>query len=739
MSKNFKKTLTMMSAAAFRRLALTVSALTLGAGFFFPAQAEESGVAEIIVTARQRSENLLSIPVSVIALDAIRLERTRTDGIVSLAARAPGLAVSDPFGRFNPAPAMRGLSQPGVGDEPSVGFFIDGVYVSGRSGINAFFPDLERIEVLKGPQNALFGRNTFGGAVHFITRKPSNEAEASVELGAGTKEQREAYATVNVPLVPGKLMGRVNFSFKDFGGFYENALADGPEIGSEQSSAAALTLRATPVDRLETILRLSYGEDRDGQPKGYYIPTNCERRNGTGAFAQFCGEIPESDGPFAANDAHFGFRRDALRTALHVNYQMDAATLSLIAAYNDEDNEFNRDDDYSAALISRAGQLTERRDISSEARLVSADTGGPLSWLLGASYYRFDNDTERRNIQFFLGQTQPNGPVTSAETRSSAAYGSASMELLPGLAATGELRWQRDEKNFATTSRNAAGQPIRLKDGWTMWTPRFQLAYTAQTGTLLYASVAKGAKSGGFNDMANLFDAERSFRPERNWTYEVGAKAALADGRLAVTGALFYIDWLDQQVVAASAAGAINNFYTNNAGKSRSQGFEAQIEAEPMHGLRLSGGYAFVDAEFRDYADPDYVNIPAFAPTGRIDGKALPRQSKHQFALSGDYQCSLGDDATLVPFMGGEWLWQSRQFTENSNLSFIPSDSKVNLWAGFDYGRYRVTARVRNLFDDRSPPVAIRFSRPTATGIVRAWLATPGDGRTFSLSARAAF
>lgn len=255
---------------------------------------------------------------------------------------------------------------------------------------------------------------------------------------------------------------------------------------------------------------------------------------------------------------------------------------------------------------------------------------------------------------------------------------------------------------------------------------------------MLYASVAKGAKSGGFNTMANLFDTERSFGPETNWTYEVGAKTAWFDGLLTANAALFWIDWRDQQVVAASAAGRSNNFYTNNAARSRSRGLELELAATPAAGLDLSLAYTLVDAEFRDYQDPDYRDIPAFGPTGDISGNALPRQSRHQVAATAQYDGDLPWAGDLGWFTGGEWLWQSRQYTENSNLSWVPAAGRVDVWTGLESGSWRLTLRVENLFDDRTPPVAVRFSDP-ARGSARAWLVTPGDGRIWSLTGRVTF
>jgi len=702
-----------------------------------PAQAQ-GPIEEIIVTARQRAENPRTVPVALSVFTEAQIDQARIDSIAGIATRTPGLVVSDPFGRYNPAPAIRGLTQPGIGEEPSVGYFLDGVYISGRSSINLFLNDLARLEVLKGPQNALFGRNSFSGAVNLVTRKPGDTVEGFVEGTLGTKDRRDLAAALSTPLIPGLLAARASFALNDVGGFYDNPVPGGPEIGAEKSIVSALTLRATPGETVEALLRVSYAEDDDSQWKGVYLPANCEPRIPDGALRQFCGAVPEVGGSMAATPGHWGFRRDAWRSALTVDWDMGPASLTSITAYNAETNEFNRDNDYAAPRISQAGQWTDRWDASQELRLTGADRGQPVTWLAGANFWVFENDTERRNIEFWQGQTTSSGlPVTAERVESWAAYGSVSWRVAPGVTLTGDLRWQRDAKEFQTTSlTDGAGRPIPLSGDWTMWTPRLALSWQAADDLLLYASAAKGAKSGGFSAMANIFPAERQFDPETNWTYELGAKAGFLGGRLLVDAALFHIDWTDQQLVVASAAGTNNNFYTGNAAESRSQGLELAVEAAPADGLSLRAAYALVHARFTDYQDPDLTNSPGFAPDGDVSGRLLPRQSRHQLALSADYERDLA--AGWTGFVGGEYLWQSRQYTENTNLSWVPDDGKANAWAGVAVGALRLTARVRNLFDDRTPPVAIRFADP-ARAYARAWLVTPADGRTWSLTARWSF
>lgn len=699
---------------------------------------------EVIVTARQRAETVQEIPVAVTVLNRTSIERQRIVDLATLSAAVPGFVLSDPFGRLNPSPALRGLAQPGIGDEPSVGLFIDGVYVFGRSSLNLLMGEVERIEVIRGPQSALYGRNTFGGAINLVTRKPGDRFEAHGEVTIGSKNRYDLRAGIGGPILPG-LSARVYAGHRDWGGFYTNNVANGPKIGRERSDLFQGGLHFTPFENFEALLRVSYAKDDDTQPKSFLVDINCGPRIPDGSLREYCGTLPSqpvsiggaSNAGFAVNAGHRGFQRDAFRAALTLNWRLAFAGLTTISAYANEHPVFGFDGDYQPVVAYDSGQAISRHDVSHEVRLVSL-AEQKVKWLLGASSYRLDNRTERRNIFYIQGRRTPEGPRTDESTDAYALYGSLNLPIAQRFEASADLRWSSERKSFRSVNlRDRFGVPLDLASRWNAWTPRFALTAKPTADWRVYVSAARGFKTGGFNANENIFADERSYDPETNWTYEIGSKFADPARRVGVNAALFWIDWRSQQVVAASAAGVANNFFNNNAGRSRSRGLELESQWRPLEPLSFTASYAFTDARFVDYRDPDLVAVPGFAPRGDVSGKLLPRQSRHQASLGASWEAPLSIiDGSY--FLRADFSYRSKQYATTSQLASTGDDAKVNLQFGLAGGAWKATLFVDNLFDDRSPEVVIRWFDPVR-GFRRAMLVTPSDGTTFGLTLRYRF
>jgi iron complex outermembrane receptor protein len=703
-----------------------------------------NSVEEVVVTARQRAEAPLDVPVAISVFSRETIKRRQIVDLDGLAAAAPGFSMSDPFGRLNPSPALRGLAQPGIGDEPSVGLFIDGVYVFGRSSLNLLMGELERIEVIRGPQSALYGRNTFGGAINLVTRKPGRATTIDGEVTIGSKNRYDVRLGIGGPL-SSSLAGRLYAVYRDWGGFYENSVADGPKIGRERSVQTQASLLFTPFADFDAYLRISYAEDDDTQPKSFLLDINCGPRSPDGALREYCGTVPSqpvaiggaANVGFAANLGHRGFQRDAFRAALTLNWRLDFATLTTISAYANEHPVFGFDGDYQPVVAYDSGQAISRHDVGHEFRLASRDRQ-TVKWLLGASSYRLDNRTERRNIFYVQGRRTPEGPRTDESTDAYAIYGSLATALPGETEASVDLRWSRERKSFRSPNlRDRVGTPLDLAAAWNAWTPRFALSRKLGASALLYVSAARGFKTGGFNLNENIFADERRYDPETNWTYELGGKFADARGAATATLALFWIDWRNQQVVAASAAGTANNFFNNNAGRSRSRGIEFDAAWRIGRQLRLQASYAFTDARFLDYQDPDLIAVAGFAPRGDVSGKLLPRQSRHHAHIGAMWEAPLrAIDGTW--FAETTLSYRSGQYATSAELASTGGNRTLDIRIGAARGPWKATFFLDNLFNDRSPEVAIRWFDP-ARGFRRAMLVTPSDGSTFGLTLRYQF
>jgi iron complex outermembrane receptor protein len=620
------------------------------------------------------------------------------------------------------------------------------VYVSGRSSINMFVADLERIEVVKGPQSALYGRNTFSGAINLITRKPGDTTDGYGEVTVGSKNRYEIKTAAGGPIVEGKVQARLSAVWHDWGGYYKNQAPGGDRLGDQRTWQAALSLRLLPADNLEILVRLSQALDRDEQPALRGFAPNCAPTVPSGGFKLYCGQAPSITGPFAVNDYAYGLRRETTRSSVTATLGLGFADLISTTGLQYEQSNFLRDDDYTPQPDYTRQQSTARRDFSQDLRLTSTGND-PVSWLAGVNLYRFTNDIRQRDINSFLGLPAA-GARSISTTLAVAGYGSVTWKPVETVGLTGELRWSDERKTFVSEIRDRTGIPLDLEARWKSWTPKFAASWQVAAPATLYASVARGFKTGGFNDMTNLFDQERAYQPETNWTYEVGAKTRWLDGRLWVDGSLFWVDWSNQQVSASSAAAQSLNFYNTNAGSSVSKGFELAVRARPIQGLSVDLSYAFTDATFRRYSDPDLVTAQGFAPTGSVAGNMLPRYSRHQAAGSVEWQQPLSGSVGLLGdllgpnvdwFVRGEATWQSRQYAEASNTTWVGDALLVNARLGLTGPRFELGLWTKNLFDNRTPPVVIRFNVRNQGAATRAFLVQAADGRTVGLTLRLPF
>lgn len=693
--------------------------------------------AETTLTVRKRAEPYQAVPSVVYNFQKEDVSARNLDNPLNISRQTPGFAFTDPFGRFNPAPALRGVVQQGLGDEPPVASFVDGYYISGRSSINAANFDTENITIVKGPQNALYGRNSFAGALIIESVKPAFENSASLETKISSVDRNETTAIANVK-ASDRTAVRMAVYRRDWGGLYNNRAGDGPEIGEEKTQAGRLSVLFKPNDRREILWRMEGIFDDDGQPKGFLAQANCGPRTSDGQNRLYCGEVPES-GPQASNDLHTGYDRQHVRTSLNWQEALSPNWTSfLMAGASREDSEFNRDDDYSPSIAARAGQRTDRYDIQLDGRL-NYDAGADWAGLIGASYYLFDNYEERRDQLYVLGQPDDGGAINDGETRTYSLYGSVIRRLPYAWELTLDGRAQYEEKTLNSSILDAAGDPLDLRDDWAAFTPKATLSKTGMNGTLFYGSVARGYKAGGFNTRANIFSSERAYDPEENLTYELGFKnAPLRVQGLTLDAGLFYIDWTDQQVVAYSTAGTTQNFFLNNAAETVSQGLEAALHWTPSDRLNVDLGYTLTDARFKNYNDPSLSNVQGFTPDGDVSGNRLPRYSKHHFVGAVKWQDQVPFAADWIYNAGMQGVYQSRQYTDNANTSYVGDRFRANAQLNVEKDNVLIGLFADNIFDDDTPEVGIPWYDATQ-GFQRAYLVVPTNGRVVGLRAKITF
>ena len=335
---------------AFTLMAASVSAWGQAQGPSPPkATDDRSGVAltEIVVTSRRIAEKLLEVPLAITAFNADAIESKGITNLADVAALTPGLSFFNAFGENLPVPVIRGIAPTDIFGANNAAIFVDGVYISGRAGLNAVQFDQERIEVLKGPQSAIYGRNAFSGAVNYVTALPGEEFEAKISGELGNYGKIRATAMINVPIFGDKLLSRFAGLYDDWDGSYTNSLAPENDLGGYRYRGFKAALRSRPVEDLE--LNLSYYNSNDGidEAPNVSLPTNCEDRvndnNAAERLQNFCGEVPDIESIPGLNGGSAipkvaqatGEKRDLDRAFFRVEWDLhDYGTISALTGYS---------------------------------------------------------------------------------------------------------------------------------------------------------------------------------------------------------------------------------------------------------------------------------------------------------------------------------------------------------------------------------------------------------------------
>ncbi len=777
-----RKSVYCVSAALFGGLVLAM-----------PAQAQESGggaraeAETIVVTARKREENLIDVPLSITAVTAKDIQESGIENVSDLSRQVPGFNFKQGFGRTGSGdggpsvrPSIRGMSN--ILGTPNAGFFVDGVFVS--QNITSYQLDnLERVEVIRGPQSALFGRQTFSGAINFVTRKPGNDFRGAINVTGGQWDHAEASGYIQIPVVKDRLAVEFNARVYNFGGDYVNGDSGERDINAQSSQNFGGKIRWTPSNNVELIVNGAYGHDRDKGYSSFFIPQaglNCLQPTIIGTVAgiprssnrrrgYYCGEVV-SPSSFAYNNAEIEalgyhplersyFRGDA---TLHVTTANDW-TFTLVGAYNWQENQNGFDNTYlPSADPSLTIEYRSNHDYSLEGRVQSPATAA-IRGLLGVYYFRADDDrgytvqTLRTNANYRL-----RSGFTSADgVQNIAAFGMVEADISDRFTVTAEARYQEDKIIGSTEVAvlNGEGPPTNIRDRtYKSFLPRVTARFELGPNWNLYGSVAKGNKPGGFNDLPTDANASfladfiakgyEAFTEESVWSYELGTKGQIGGLNFNVAG--FYVDWSKQQLTQSQPYQRIVGTFTTvpfivNAGKSEIRGFEAELFGKVTDWFDFRIAYAYNDAKFTNFYDEiteqlyDTDGRPSFldtaltqrnpadvdGPNGQVAGNRLPQTPVHQLAVTTNFKFPLSERLNF--FLRSDASWESKRFDQVHNLAHTGDSFNMNLRTGVEIGEnITLTAWVNNVTDDRSPLVITRLFDFSKTLLV------PDPVRTFA-------
>jgi iron complex outermembrane recepter protein len=648
------------------RLAMAISATLAGLGGGAVAYAQSTGpqLEEIVVTARKTEESLQDVPIAVTAFTAEAMEAAGIKNVVDIAAQTPGFSFNQAFGRTGAGeggagsrPSIRGMSN--ILGTANASFFVDGIYVSGN--VTSYQLDnLERVEVIRGPQSALFGRQTFGGAINFITRKPGDEFRGQLNATVGQHDHYEGSGFVSGPIIPGKLAGELNARYYTFGGDYDNTQTGKRDINAQQTTGVGGKLRFTPTENLDILLQGAYAKDEDnGYATTRYMAESLDclmptivgsflgiPRSSTRARGWICGEI-KAPGSVAYDHeglALFGARaleREARRASLSIDWTLPGDwLLTSISAYNTSWNINGYDNNIGV----RTGRdltiaYTEWEDFSQELRVMSP-RDRKLRGLFGAYYYNVQSlpgynvlTTVPTAAQAALGavQGQKSRFDSGDEVTNKAVFAMLEYEFTDRFTASVEGRYQEDR--IISTQEVDGSTPAvtpfinRQEETYTKFLPRVTGRYAINDNMNLYGSFAQGNKPGGFNSIpANANAASReallalgldTFEEEEVDSIELGLKGTFGGNRYSYNVAIFNLDWTKQQLTRSEPYQTTAGTFTTtplivNAGESSIRGLEVEINGRPTHWFDFRIAYAWAKAEFDDYYD---VNLEELLDT----------------------------------------------------------------------------------------------------------------------------
>ncbi len=624
---------------------------------------------EIIVSARRVAETLIETPVAVAAFNEDAIDDLGLRSIDDIARHTAGFSFSQAFGRTTERPVIRGAANilAGVqfGVEAGAAYFIDGVYYSGdMQALDT--RGLSQVEVIKGAQSALYGRNTYSGAINFITKRPSQSGfEGSLEAVAAEDGEREYYARVS-----NSIDDVLGFSLS--GRFYEydgdskwiNA-ADGSQLGSEETFSLNAVVDVQMNDNFSVIARLGYTEDNDGPRPFRLIGTeanNCAPGYRSGEFYAVDGGLPAFLLPFApfggifpstpTTDSNFqyfcgdlsqfedlpptqdldsgpynGVERDMIFGTFKADYDFGSGhELLFQAGLRDQRLKTGSDSDHQVGTsrffaispffsIAQAdgnfynGGISESFDYSAEIRLASP-VEQRVRWSVGAFYYHQDDETAALSLGFAGPDFE--GPFDTTRTvENKAVFASLDFDITDALELSLEARYQEEVKGLVEFDNGLGAAPTypvapNLEpQSFTDFIPKAILSYDINDQSSAYLSYARGVKPGGVNGPIGIPTGDEFYEPEESDAFEVGFKTRTWDGKGSITLAAYYNDIAKYQLttpVAVAGSTAVNSVATNQ-GDAEIMGFEFQGNYDLTDYLSIGGSYAYTDAEFTSGCD----------------------------------------------------------------------------------------------------------------------------------------
>jgi len=719
------------------------------------ASEDDGGVEIITVTARRRAESLQDTPIAISAVTAEGLTARGIDNVTQIGDFTPNVKFNSsvPVSASNATAAIfiRGIGQNDyqLSADPGVGLYLDGVYISRGVGNVLDVLNVERIEVLRGPQGTLFGRNTIGGAVSVVTKKPSETLGGSLELTTGRFNRFQAKGSIDVPLAEGVYSSFAGFYHRR-DGYVKGVVAGAPDLGDTDQLAGRFALRLEPSSDVTIDLAVDGSRARENSAPNVAIaidenapaaqvwnavysgaPGICANAADPSRFSdQRCFNSQWALGAYrhggtfnAISDVFTNGNPERYRSASNLNIWGASGTLEWkiadgisfksITAYRKVTGFWTRDSDHSPASIIQTNSDWKQDQFSEEVQLLGDLADGRFNWVLGG-YYSSESGNHKDLVNI-VDAVFLSGAVLDG--KSLAFFGQGTYEIVDNLNLTAGIRWTEDKKTFDNANQYVVeagfltgspfnpdgsglqngdplmgplGQKATVKD--TAWTPMVSLAYRFSPELLTYLSYSEGFKGGGFTQRVfPPFAFIPSFKPETSTTYEFGFKSDLLDRKLRLNGAVFLNDYDNLQITVNDPTLGFAPII-QNAAKARIKGFELEMQARPVGGLQIDAGLGYLDAKYRR------VDIRALT-AGVTTATKLQNAPKWTLSAGVAYNIEADGIGNFQPRV--DWSYRSRVYNDAVNTPLLVQDGYHLVNASIAWTdeskRWGVTLGVKNL------------------------------------------
>ena len=717
----------MMSHKRFKNSLLSVAIGTASLATQMPANAQDFALEEIVVTAQKREQNVQDVPVAISVMNADSIEKLDIKNFDDVARVSPALTIQSADQPSDNSIRMRGVGTAvySISAEPSVSVVVDEVplMVSAQAFNNLM--DIERIEVLRGPQGTLFGKNASAGVVSITTQAPSQEFSAKTGVRFTDDDEKKVDLSVSGPLTD-TLSYRVSGFYTDREGYIEN-LEDGSDFNGEESHGVRAKLLWEPSDKLDMTLILDTSERKASSVSTWFAHPD----PGAGITA---GE----DNRKVRYDTPNEFKSDQTMAIFKLNYDLGGHVLTSVTSYQNYKLDALTDGDYSPNPVPQnpflnpggfpAGtpsfEMITAQDSDSftqELRLTST-WSDKFEYMVGAYYSDVEHyrSLDRYAIRFILDHWE-----AAPTNESMALFGQGSLSLAENTYLDLGIRFNREEisteyTDFIPNRNDLSAAPVTFggKDSESAVTGKIALRHFLQNDAMVYASVSTGYKGLAY-DISSGFTPEAAADPvgsEDSINYEIGIKGKTADRRLSYEVVAFLTDFEDYQAQGSVVTETSVDFSLNNVGELRTQGVEVDLSYQATESLRLDFSGAWVDATIEDWVGAECYfgqtaaqgcNVPTSDPSvflQDLSGKDLNNSPDFKFN-AGAYWEQVSSSMPFNWFAQANYQWQDEV---NFDLYGAPNDAEdaygiANFGVGIvePSGRYQVTLFVNNAFDER--------------------------------------